>query len=74
LRTLHEELARRDDVVIGVGNIGIIAVPPGWWLNMRLMWLLLQLLLLSALVLVLFLLLLILIDQVQKSRMLLSQI
>jgi len=50
LCTLHEELAWWDDVIVGVWDICIVTIPPGWWFHKLL--LLLLLLLLEILLLV----------------------
>lgn len=73
LCSLHEELARWDDVVVGVRDIGVVAIPPWWRLDVRLL-LLVLLMLILLLSLLLLQLLIYLLDQVQESRVLLCQI
>lgn len=46
LRSLHEELAWWDDVVVGIRDIGVIAIPPWWGLDVRLLLLVLLILML----------------------------
>ena len=55
LCSLHEELAWWDDVVVGVRDIGVVAIPPGWGLDVRLLLLVLLMMMLMLLRLLIYL-------------------